>query len=141
MNAAEHENACERGLAQVKRTRAKLSRAQTYAFGQGQNASAFPKAAAVAVSHASRFQALHQTSSSIAPSYNGSPVGPGSYATAMIGNSPFGSSIFSSSTLDSSPSVPSVSIDAMDIDFSSPVQHLTEPTTRRLSVPKRFDSY
>lgn len=34
MLSKEHENACERGMAKVKR-RAKLSRAQTYAFGQG----------------------------------------------------------------------------------------------------------
>lgn len=147
MNAAEHENACERGLAQVKRTRAKLSRAQTYAFGQGQNASAFSKPAGVALHQATRLQALQQTgssTSSIAPSYNGSPIGMGSYASAMLGNttthgsSVFGSSIFGSSMLDSSPSV---SIDAMDIDFSSPVQHATETLSRRLSVPKRFDSY
>jgi len=34
MSSKEHENACEVGMAKVKR-RAKLSRAQTYAFGQG----------------------------------------------------------------------------------------------------------
>jgi len=138
MNAAEHENACERGLAQVKRTRAKLSRAQTYAFGQGQNASAFSKAAGVAVTQTTRVQILQQTSSSTVPSYDGSPVGMGTYASAMLGNSTFGSSIFGSSMLDSSPSM---SMDAMDIDFSSPVQQATETLSRRLSVPKRFDSF
>lgn len=34
MSSKEHENACERGMAKVKK-RGKLSRAQTYAFGQG----------------------------------------------------------------------------------------------------------
>lgn len=33
MDSKDHENACELGMAKVKR-RAKLSRAQTYAFGQ-----------------------------------------------------------------------------------------------------------
>jgi len=33
MSSKEHENACERGMAKVKK-RGKLSRAQTYAFGQ-----------------------------------------------------------------------------------------------------------
>jgi len=138
MNAVEHETACERGLAQVKRTRAKLSRAQTYAFGQGQNASAFPKPASVAITQTSKFHTLQHTSSSTVPSYNGSPVAPGSYASASLGNSTLRSSVFGSSMLDSSPSL---SIDAMDIDFSSPVQQASNVLSRRLSVPKRFDSY
>ena len=36
MNAKEHENACERGLGRIKQQRAKLGRAQTFAFGQQQ---------------------------------------------------------------------------------------------------------
>lgn len=35
MAAKEHENACERGLGKIKQQRAKLGRAQTFAFGQG----------------------------------------------------------------------------------------------------------
>ena len=34
MGAQEHANACERGLGRIKQQRAKLSRAQTFAFGQ-----------------------------------------------------------------------------------------------------------
>lgn len=34
MAAKEHENACERGLGKIKQQRAKLGRAQTFAFGQ-----------------------------------------------------------------------------------------------------------
>ena len=34
MGAKEHEDACERGLGRIKQQRTKLSRAQTYAFGQ-----------------------------------------------------------------------------------------------------------
>ncbi len=34
MDAKEHANACERGLGRIKQQRAKLSRAQTFAFGQ-----------------------------------------------------------------------------------------------------------
>lgn len=34
MAAQEHANACERGLGRIKQQRAKLSRAQTFAFGQ-----------------------------------------------------------------------------------------------------------
>ena len=34
MGAQEHANACERGLGRIKQSRAKLSRAQTFAFGQ-----------------------------------------------------------------------------------------------------------
>ncbi|KAI4216892.1 MAG: hypothetical protein LQ351_000841 [Letrouitia transgressa] len=34
MGAKEHANACERGLGRIKQQRAKLSRAQTFAFGQ-----------------------------------------------------------------------------------------------------------
>lgn len=46
MESKEHEDACERGMAKVKR-RAKLSRAQTYAFGQS---SSQPNSATTAVS-------------------------------------------------------------------------------------------
>lgn len=35
MNDKEHVNACERGLGKVRQTRVKLARAQTFAFGQG----------------------------------------------------------------------------------------------------------
>ena len=38
MGAKEHEGACERGLGKIKQGRAKLSRAQTFAFGQQENA-------------------------------------------------------------------------------------------------------
>lgn len=34
MGAQEHANACERGLGRIKQQRGKLSRAQTFAFGQ-----------------------------------------------------------------------------------------------------------
>ena len=34
MDAKEHTNACERGLGRIKQQRGKLSRAQTFAFGQ-----------------------------------------------------------------------------------------------------------
>ena len=34
MDAKEHANACERGLGRIKQQRGKLSRAQTFAFGQ-----------------------------------------------------------------------------------------------------------
>lgn len=34
MAAKEHANACERGLGRIKQQRGKLSRAQTFAFGQ-----------------------------------------------------------------------------------------------------------
>ena len=34
MNAKEYANACERGLGRMKQQRGKLSRAQTFAFGQ-----------------------------------------------------------------------------------------------------------
>ena len=34
MAAEEHANACERGLGRIKQQRGKLSRAQTFAFGQ-----------------------------------------------------------------------------------------------------------
>ena len=34
MNDKEHSNACERGLGRIKQQRTKLSRAQTFAFGQ-----------------------------------------------------------------------------------------------------------
>ena len=34
MGAHEHANACERGLGRIKQQRTKLSRAQTFAFGQ-----------------------------------------------------------------------------------------------------------
>ena len=34
MAAKEHATACERGLGRIKQQRAKLSRAQTFAFGQ-----------------------------------------------------------------------------------------------------------
>jgi len=34
MDAKEHASACERGLGRIKQQRAKLSRAQTFAFGQ-----------------------------------------------------------------------------------------------------------
>ena len=34
MASQEHANACERGLGRIKQQRAKLSRAQTFAFGE-----------------------------------------------------------------------------------------------------------
>ena len=36
MSAKEHAHACERGLGRIKQGRAKLSRAQTFAFGSRQ---------------------------------------------------------------------------------------------------------
>lgn len=123
MEAAEHETACERGLAQVKRQpRGKLCRAQTYAFGQGQNALAIPKlggAATAAPTLPPQQNTNFRLNFGGLPAFTGSPNGLGCRADV--------------------PRV-SPSLDAMDIDFSSPAQNASITMLRR-GLAMRLDTY
>lgn len=127
MEASEHETACERGLAQIKRPRGKLHRAQTYAFGQSQNALAVSRTGGAATAAPALTQSRPNFSLNLPsmPAFTGSPIGLGSMADIPRG------------------SMLSPSLDAMDIDFSSPAQIASNMLNRGLdrALARRLESY